>query len=343
MWKQCHLRADRYRSKHRMRTLRAGCFYLEGNSYGHIVNGNIRYFTNDGVQVKVSAFSRVKGAGDNWSSAYLGQYPGGLGVIDNNEGSGSGNWHTVDNVDRDNYVLFEFSQPVVLRQATLGYVVNDSDFSVWIGTFADPFNNHLTLNDSVLGAFGYTEQSETASSTTRTANVNAGEVVGNAIVISASISDVTPDDYFKIAALDLCKRVCQPLSLACVSATGQVNIAYSSTLLASGGTAPYTYDIVSGSLPSGSTLNPATGTITGIPTTAGPFTFVAKVTDSLGAIATSGANGCSIIDWSSLRRGLCHQHLRLRRQQLHNGWPQRKYSHIHCERHFGEGQCLQPE
>jgi hypothetical protein len=38
---------------------------------------------------------------------------------------------------RDNYVLFEFDQNVVVDSAFLGYVVNDSDLSVWIGTRSD--------------------------------------------------------------------------------------------------------------------------------------------------------------------------------------------------------------
>ena len=56
----------------------------------------------------------------------------------------------------------------------------------------------------------------------------------------------------------------------------QVNVPYSSALVASGGVPGYTYSISSGSLPGGLTLNPATGAITGTPTTAGTFNFTAK-------------------------------------------------------------------
>lgn len=71
---------------------------------------------------------------------------------------------------------------------------------------------------------------------------------------------------------------CPPITLACVATTtGKVGTAYSSGLTVSGGVAPYTFSIVSGSLPPGLSLNAGTGAITGTPTAAGTFTFTAKV------------------------------------------------------------------
>src|SRR6185503_3118395 len=86
-----------------------------------------------------------------------------------------------------------------------------------------------------------------------------------------------------------------PPALACVAATtGQVGVAYSSSLVATGGVAPYTYSILSGSLPTGLTLNSATGAITGTPTAAGSFPFTAKVVDSRGTAAGTTTNSCGI-------------------------------------------------
>ena len=48
---------------------------------------------------------------------------------------------------------------------------------------------------------------------------------------------------------------------------GEVGLPFSETLVASGGRPPYTWLIATGSLPAGITLNPATGTISGTPTT----------------------------------------------------------------------------
>ena len=67
----------------------------------------------------------------------------------------------------------------------------------------------------------------------------------------------------------------------CVAATtGQVGVAYSSAIVPHGGTGPYTFAMASGSLPAGLTLNTSSGVISGTPTTAGPFSFTVKVTDS---------------------------------------------------------------
>ncbi len=70
---------------------------------------------------------------------------------------------------------------------------------------------------------------------------------------------------------------------------GTVGIAYGQALQASGGTPPYTWSIL-GSLPAGLTLSPGTGTITGIPTTAGPASFTVQVKDSGSPSTTASAN-----------------------------------------------------
>ena len=83
-----------------------------------------------------------------------------------------------------------------------------------------------------------------------------------------------------------------PLTLSCPSGSAQVGVAYSSALTATGGVAPYAFSIISGSLPSGLSLNASTGAITGTPTTQGTFSFTAQVVDSQENTATSS---CSIV------------------------------------------------
>ncbi|MGE0405936.1 MAG: Ig domain-containing protein [Candidatus Korobacteraceae bacterium] len=65
-------------------------------------------------------------------------------------------------------------------------------------------------------------------------------------------------------------------------AVPRIGITYRETLLASGGTPPYTWSMPSGSLPSGLVLSATTGLLTGKPTTLGARTFTAQVTDTAG-------------------------------------------------------------
>ncbi|WP_291992060.1 SdrD B-like domain-containing protein [Candidatus Accumulibacter sp. ACC003] len=180
----------------------ASTFDLNGSSSTNGTDGNVRTFTADSISVHASAFSRDKTTGD-WSQAWLGSYGGGLGVTDNSEGSGGNNQHTVDNTGgRDNYVLFEFDQNVVVDSAYLGYVVNDSDIQVWIGTRANAYANHdALLSDADLVALGFTELNSTTLSSARLADFNNGNVSGNVLVIAADTTDKTPEDMFKIQKL----------------------------------------------------------------------------------------------------------------------------------------------
>jgi hypothetical protein len=59
---------------------------------------------------------------------------------------------------------------------------------------------------------------------------------------------------------------------------GTVGDAYSLTLAASGGTAPYAWSVSAGALPAGLALNASTGVLGGMPTAAGTFTFTVQVT-----------------------------------------------------------------
>ena len=63
------------------------------------------------------------------------------------------------------------------------------------------------------------------------------------------------------------------------------SIAYSQTLVATGGTAPYTFAISAGALPAGLTLS-ATGALTGSPTVTGVFNFTVRATDALAFTGT---------------------------------------------------------
>lgn len=86
-------------------------------------------------------------------------------------------------------------------------------------------------------------------------------------------------------------------------------VAYNQSVIATGGSAPYTYSISSGSLPAGLSLNSGTGAITGSPTTAGPVSFTIQAVDINGNIGSRtygmnvGASSGLAVSPSSLPNG----------------------------------------
>src|ERR1035437_7971960 len=86
-----------------------------------------------------------------------------------------------------------------------------------------------------------------------------------------------------------------PLSVLCAPGTTiQLGVAYNSSVVASGGTGAYQFAITGGALPAGVALHPASGAISGTPTPDGTFSYTVQVTDSAGAISTTGSTPCTL-------------------------------------------------
>jgi hypothetical protein len=120
------------------------------------------------------------------------------------------------------------------------------------------------------------------SATQLTAAVTAAQI---ATVIPVNVTVVNPGP---VISNSVAFTITPPLTITSTSplASGTVEVPYSQTLVATGGTLPYNWSVTTGTLPSSLTLNPTTGAITGTPTAAGSFSFFVQVADSGSQTAT---------------------------------------------------------
>ncbi|GAB3868491.1 hypothetical protein GCM10028824_13540 [Hymenobacter segetis] len=175
----------------------------------------------------------------------------------------------------------------------------------------------VTITSSAGASGGTTTTSPIPFTVTFSENVNASFVQGDVTVTNGAISgfttvvagttftfNVTPTTAGTATTVTVPANVAQdaagnfntagtpsPYAITFLAPTitlapasvpgGTVGVAYSQALSASGGTAPYTYVITAGALPSGLSLT--NGTIAGTPTVVGTFTFTVTATDNSAA------------------------------------------------------------
>jgi len=97
--------------------------------------------------------------------------------------------------------------------------------------------------------------------------------------VTVSVTDNKPGHSPVRRSVEL--TVVARLTITTVSLpVGQVGQSYRATLEAAGGTPPYRWSIKAGSLPSGLSLDPTTGVISGAPAESGTFHFTVQVQDS---------------------------------------------------------------
>lgn len=90
-----------------------------------------------------------------------------------------------------------------------------------------------------------------------------------------------------VSTVAIAPAACPVITLAPATIpNGLVGQPFSQTLTASGGTAPYTFSVVAGALPTGVVLSTAggLGLIAGTPTTNGSYAFTIRATDALGCV-----------------------------------------------------------
>ncbi len=119
-----------------------------------------------------------------------------------------------------------------------------------------------------------------------TLNKSTGKITGTPTKAGSYSFTVSATDKNKVVGT---KAFTVKITTTTVSGTlpnGVVKAAYTGTLTASGGTAPYTWSISKGTLPTGLTLNKSTGKITGTPTKAGSYSFTVSATDKNKVVGT---------------------------------------------------------
>ena len=142
------------------------------------------------------------------------------------------------------------------------------------------------------GAAPYT-WAVTAGSLPEGLALSDGVIAGTPLAAATSVFTVTATDANgSTAAKQLSLAVANPGVLTIVTpslAGGQTGTAYAATLSAVSGSAPYTWSLAAGALPSGLSLS-TTGELSGTPTTAGTAAFTVRVTDASSATATRAYN-----------------------------------------------------
>jgi hypothetical protein len=119
----------------------------------------------------------------------------------------------------------------------------------------------------------------------------SGVISGTPTSVGSSTFTVqVSDNQGRTATRQFTIDVSGPLAITTASPllTAIDEVAYTTTLTAGGGTAPYSsWRVSSGSLPTGLTLNSATGVIAGTPTTEGSSTFEISVDDAANPQSTA--------------------------------------------------------
>jgi hypothetical protein len=122
---------------------------------------------------------------------------------------------------------------------------------------------------------------DTSSRTVTVQLYNPGHVGGTkyfSLYLNTPIGDkLTGGSYINLTIAEVDTALTVPSQTLTIGSPGT---AYTATLSATGGVAPYTWSIASGTLPTGLSLNSSTGVISGTPTTLQTNNVVFTVTDS---------------------------------------------------------------
>lgn len=174
------------------------------------------------------------------------------------------------------------------------------------GTAGTAYDQTNTANGSVgLTTFAVTSGSLPAG---LDLNTNAGVISGTPTIVGTNTFIVTATDANGCSGSSSYTVLigCPAITIGPANlADGTTNASYLQTNTASGGIAPYTFVVTSGSLPAGLNLNTNSGVVSGMPTSVGTNTFTVTATDTNGCTGNSSytmviANGTNTVGPISL-------------------------------------------
>lgn len=152
---------------------------------------------------------------------------------------------------------------IAVTPASSAIVVGGTETFTATGTYSDQATQTLTT-----AAWSSSKPAvATVSATGSATGVGAGTTT-----IKAKSGEISESAALAVAS---------PLGITTTSLPGGITGSpYSQTLAATGGTAPYTWSVSQGDLPSGLSLDPSTGVISGVPDSPGTSSFTVQVADS---------------------------------------------------------------
>ena len=117
-------------------------------------------------------------------------------------------------------------------------------------------------------------------------NAGSGTISGTPTATSgfgdSSITVRVTDGQGQTASRSFTLQYRDALTLASITASAYTTVPFSWTPSTSGGFTPYSFAIVSGSLPAGLSMNPGNGAVTGTPSASGGASFTMRMTDAQG-------------------------------------------------------------
>ena len=120
-------------------------------------------------------------------------------------------------------------------------------------------------------------------------SASAGTITSSGLFTAPTVTSTTAVTVTATSAADPTKSASATVAVVTQSGLSittisipdaTVGLAYAFTISATGGTPPYSWSVASGSLPSGIQLSSSSGTLAGTASTAGQYSFSAKVTDA---------------------------------------------------------------